>query len=90
MRDRIGRLALGVMLGLAATAHAQSPERMAVGVALESGDGHAELVVRGDFEEPSYAVRARDGGLTVVLDVSGASLPDGASVAGSSSASLPW
>ncbi len=84
MRDRIGRLALGVMLGLAATAHAQSPERMAVGVALESGDGHAELVVRGDFEEPSYAVRARDGGLTVVLDVSGASLPDGASVAGSS------
>jgi type IV pilus assembly protein PilQ len=84
MRDRIGLLALGVVLGLAAAAQAQSPERMAVGVALESGEGRAELVVRGEFEEPSYAVRARDGGLTVVLDVSGATLPNGAVVSGTS------
>jgi type IV pilus assembly protein PilQ len=84
MRDRIGLLALGVVLGLAAAAQAQSPERMAVGVALEPGEGRAELVVRGDFEEPSYAVRARDGGLTVVLDVSGATLPNGAVVSGAS------
>ncbi len=84
MRARNGLLVLGVVLGFSVGAQAQSPERIAVGVALEAGDGRAELIVRGDFEEPSYAVRARDGGLTVVLEVAGATLPDGAVATGSS------
>jgi len=84
MCARKGLLAVAVVLAFAAGAEAQSPERTAVGVALEGSDGRAELVVRGDFGTPTYAVSARDGGLTVILDVTGATLPAGAVATGSS------
>jgi type IV pilus assembly protein PilQ len=85
MRARNGLLVLGIVLGFAVGAHAQSQERVAVGVTLEGGEERTELVVRGDFDQPSYAVRARDGGLTVILDVADATAPEGAVATGASS-----
>ena len=45
MRARNGLLVLGIVLGFSVGAQAQSPERIAVGVALEPGDGRAELSI---------------------------------------------
>ena len=42
------------------------------------GEGeHAEVAIRGAFDVPVYAVRTRDEGRTVVIDVADASLPAG-------------
>ncbi|MBK8169470.1 MAG: type IV pilus secretin PilQ [Sandaracinaceae bacterium] len=57
--------------------HAQTNEAVPVGIEVRGGEDQAELVIRGHFAEPSYAVRAREEGRVVVVDVGGASLPDG-------------
>src|SRR3954447_16560624 len=38
--------------------------------------GRAEVVLDGNFEVPTYAVRAKDSGNVLVIDVAGASLRD--------------
>jgi len=45
------------------------------GVSVRGHDDHATVVVRGVFEVPSYAVRSRDEGRTIVVDIEGATLP---------------
>ena len=71
------------VLACAAQAHADPP--VVVGLDVRGGGERAELVVRGAFGVPRYAVRTRDGGSVVVLDVADARLPaDGVHVRGSS------
>ena len=71
--------ALVMILGFESTSYADqlpAQERVAVGVEVTGAQDSADLVVHGSFAEPSYAVRARDGGSVIVVDVPGATLPD--------------
>src|SRR5690606_8861710 len=43
-------------------------------VRVQGKGGRAEVVLDGNFETPSYAVRAREEGHVVVIEVAGASL----------------
>lgn len=67
--------ALGVLP--ARPTFAQTNEAVPVAIEVRGGESDAALVIRGHFAEPSYAVRAREEGRVVVVDVAGASLPDG-------------
>ncbi len=67
-------LALLGIVTISGTALADPPVVRSVEVRGE-GD-RAEVAVRGAFAVPTYAVRARDGGTVVVLDVADASLPE--------------
>lgn len=84
MRIYRGLVTFVALLGMAASAHADPPVVRSVQV---DGDGdHAEISIAGVFDVPTYAVRARDGGRVVVIDVTGAQLPDdGLSVQGGTS-----
>ena len=74
---------LGVLCATA-VAHASPPQIR--GVMIRGAGERAEITIDGVFEIPSYAVRARDGGRTVVVDVDGAVLPqEGVETAGSTS-----
>lgn len=71
--------ALAVILGVESSTFADvGTERVAVGVEVRGDAAAAELVIRGEFTEPSYAIRSRDGGSVVVVDIAGATLPAGA------------
>lgn len=37
----------------------------------------AEVLIQGEFDVPTYSVRARDGGTTVVIDIAEGSIPEG-------------
>jgi type IV pilus assembly protein PilQ len=64
-----------VLLSAAQVASAGRPEVRGVQV---RGDGErAEVVVAGAFDVPVYAVRSRDGGKGVIIEVAGVELPDG-------------
>lgn len=67
-------------------ARAQTNEAVPVAVALRGDANQSELVIRGHFVEPSYAVRAREEGRVVVVDIAGASLPEGSASAEGASA----
>ncbi len=72
------------VLAVAQVAHANPPVVRGVEV---RGDGdRAEVSIEGVFEIPDYSVRTRDEGRTVVVDVTGATLPDdGLATVGSTS-----
>lgn len=75
MRIRVSLITLVAALGITTSAHADPPEIQSVEV---RGQGEsAEILIRGAFDVPTYAVRARDSGRTIVVDVAGASLPEG-------------
>ena len=77
-------IAVVSILCVAGVAHASPPQIR--GVNVRGAGERAEIAIDGVFEIPSYAVRARDGGRTVVVDVEGAVLPeDGVSTSGSTS-----
>ena len=63
------------LLALAPVASADPPSIRRVGV--RGSDNHAEIAIRGSFATPAYAVRTRDEGRVVVIDVAEASLPEG-------------
>ncbi|UJR79049.1 type IV pilus secretin PilQ [Sandaracinus amylolyticus] len=55
-------------------------------LALRGDETRADVVIRGAFDVPVYAVRSREGGRVVVVDVQGASLGDaGAALEGDAS-----
>src|SRR5574337_905854 len=85
MRLRSGLAALiGVwVLSAAGVALADPP---VVGIEVHGEGERADVIVRGAFDVPTYAVRTRDGGNVVVIDVAGATLPDdGVATAGTTS-----
>lgn len=64
--------------------HADAPRLDAMSV--RGDERHADVTLRGRFAAPTYAVRSREGGRVVVLDVQGATMPErGASVEGRAS-----
>jgi len=63
-------------LGFAATASAQAPRPTVRALSVSGGERRAVVVVAGDFDVPRYAVRSRDGGRAVVLEVDGARFAD--------------
>ncbi len=73
MRTKCALIVLAV-LTLAATASADPPSIRRVGV--RGSQHHAEIAIRGSFGTPTYAVRTRDEGRVVIIDVAGASLPE--------------
>lgn len=75
MRNRALATLLGV-LGISGSV-AQADPPVIESIELRGEGARAEIAVRGQFEVPTYAVRTRDEGRTVVLDVAGAQLPDG-------------
>ncbi|MEM6961447.1 MAG: type IV pilus secretin PilQ [Myxococcota bacterium] len=46
-------------------------------VEIEGAQRGAEVSIRGAFDVPDYAIRSRNGGRVVVVDVEGGALPDG-------------
>ena len=68
-------VALSVSMALPTLGQADGPEVRRLRVQ-RVGDA-SELVIEGEFPSPDYALRARDGGRTVVVDVVGATLPSG-------------
>ncbi len=46
-------------------------------VEIRGGEQSAEIAIRGEFAVPVYAIRARDNGQTVIIDVADAALEDG-------------
>jgi type IV pilus assembly protein PilQ len=75
MRFRSGVIAIA-LLGVATAAHARPTVVRSVEV---SGHGdEADVRIAGSFAVPTYAVRARDGGRVVVVDLADASLQEGA------------
>ncbi len=74
MRRNVALAALTGLLGISNIASADPPVIESIEV---RGEGErVEVAVRGQFEIPTYAVRTRDDGRTVVLDVADARLPD--------------
>jgi type IV pilus assembly protein PilQ len=70
-------LALALMAdGGAGRAQAESPKSTLTQVKVRGQGGRAEVVLDGNFDVPTYAVRTRDGGNVVVIDVAGATLQD--------------
>lgn len=65
-----------VVLG-ASVAHAQGGGARVEALAVRGGADAADVVIRGAFEVPTYAVRSREGGRVVIVDVSGATIPEG-------------
>jgi len=74
MRVRKVVLASLTVLVFATVAKADPP--VVRSVELRGEGERAEMRIEGVFEVPTYDVRARDGGRTVVVDVEGATLPD--------------
>jgi len=75
MRPRGLVFSVIALLVCASVAQADPPEVREVQV---RGQGtSAEIAIDGVFAIPDYAVRARDGGRVVVVDVTGAALPEG-------------
>ncbi len=80
-----GSLVVGAGGGLpslaAAQASAETPppasSSRVEAVSMRGGDADAELTIRGTFTTPTYAIRSRDEGRVIVLDVEGASMPEG-------------
>jgi type IV pilus assembly protein PilQ len=62
-----------VLVGIAPAVAAAPPEVRDIQV--RGGEGHAEVAVLGAFDTPTYAVRSRDDGKTVVIEVAGTALP---------------
>ncbi|GAB4110027.1 MAG: hypothetical protein OHK0013_45840 [Sandaracinaceae bacterium] len=60
-----------------ATAASRAPGARVDGMTLRGDEDRAEISIRGNFGTPSYAVRSRDEGRVVVVEVEGASMPDG-------------
>jgi type IV pilus assembly protein PilQ len=59
------------------TAAARAPGARVDGMTLRGDENRAEITLRGSFGTPSYAVRSRDEGRVVVVEVEGASMPEG-------------
>ncbi|MEO0324514.1 MAG: hypothetical protein AAF447_16245 [Myxococcota bacterium] len=73
MRARTGLILLAALF--ASLAGAQSPAIRSVEVRGEAQ--RAEVAIRGSFTVPEYAVRTTNEGRTVIVEVSGAALPEG-------------
>lgn len=69
---------LSVLLGLllAVSARAQTPPTVS-GLSLSGDSTRAELIVSGAFALPRYALRTRDEGRTIVLELEEAGAPEG-------------
>jgi type IV pilus assembly protein PilQ len=67
---------LAVLAG-GASALAEAPRTVLTEVGIHGQGGKAEVVLSGDFGVPTYAIRAREGGNVIVVDVAGAALADG-------------
>lgn len=74
MRVRSGVVA--ALLFASATVAEASPT-VVQNVEVKGRGDRAQLVIEGAFDVPTYSVRARNGGDVVVIDVEGASLPEG-------------
>jgi type IV pilus assembly protein PilQ len=85
MRLRKGITAVLLVLALA-SGHAVAQERRhaSATVAVAGDATRAELVIAGDLRQPAYAVRAENGGTTLVVDVSGVEAAAGAVTTGAS------
>ena len=71
------RLWVGLLtLAFAAPAAAQSAPAVVRTLGVSGGAERAEVVLEGDFDVPRYALRTRDGGRVVALELEGARLPD--------------
>ncbi len=57
--------------------HAGAPKTVLAQVGVQGQGGRAEVVLAGKFGVPTYAVRTRDHGRVVVIDVAGAMLAEG-------------
>jgi type IV pilus assembly protein PilQ len=68
--------ALAVTATGAIGASAQSSMARVQALAIHGDRDRADVVVRGAFDVPTYAVRSRDGGRVVVLEVRDAALPE--------------
>ena len=68
-------IAVGATLALGNTAQAAGPEIDSVRITGER-DG-AQISIEGAFDNPQYAVRARENGRLIVIDVDQAALPSG-------------
>ena len=68
-------LAFFAVLAAASMASADPPSIRRIGV--RGSNDHAEIAIRGSFGVPTYAVRSRDEGKVIVIDVADASLPEG-------------
>ena len=67
-------VAVTILFGSLGTAWADRPEVRRVHVVDKQGE--AKIVIKGNFEAPSYSVRATNNGRAVIIDVDGVSLPD--------------
>ncbi len=83
MRQGFRQITLSTAIaGLAVTAgvgrvQAEAPQTVLAQVGVQGRGGRAEVVLSGKFSVPVYAVRARENGNVVIIDVAGASLAEG-------------
>ncbi len=63
--------------GIASPALAQTSDTLVRGLSVSGSDQRARVVLTGDFDVPRYAVRSRDDGRTIVLEVEGAQFAEG-------------
>lgn len=82
MRLGIRLMIAAAIAGLSSTAsvegvRADAPKTVLAQVGVQGQGGRAEVVLSGKFEVPTYAVRSRENGRVVVIDVAGATLADG-------------
>jgi len=75
MRLRSG-LATLIGVSVLCTAGVAFADPPVVGIEVRGEGERADVVVQGAFDVPTYAVRTRDGGNVVVIDVANATLPD--------------
>jgi type IV pilus assembly protein PilQ len=68
---------VAIALCAAPRATAQSEAARVEGLTVRGDADRADVVLRGVFDVPTYAVRSRDGGRVVVVDVEHAVTPDG-------------
>ncbi|MEM9075304.1 MAG: AMIN domain-containing protein, partial [Myxococcota bacterium] len=74
MRPHWAAAFVGALI-VSSSVFADDPEIRSVEV---RGEGNrAEVAIRGAFDVPTYAIRTRDEGRVLVVDVAGASLPEG-------------
>ena len=59
------------LVAIASPAAAQTSDALVRGLEVSGSDQRARVVITGDFDVPRYAVRTRDDGRTIVLEVDG-------------------
>ncbi|MDQ3033648.1 MAG: hypothetical protein M3Y87_14615, partial [Myxococcota bacterium] len=77
---------VALSLSFAGAARAQEGEGRVEALSVRGDGERADVVIRGAFDVPTYAVRSREGGRIVVVDVQSATMPEsGAALDGSAS-----